>query len=401
MSTSSLSSALRSGAWQPPWVERGVRCAVKYTQQIQEGQETFRHLIDRGRASACAPLARHWDTWNRQVVLLLLLLWQLARAHKPCWYRHPLHMGGNWLLFTYAEGVPVVRICGPSSFAFVLASGEESNIVVYDACEDAGVHNATTVVISSPKRSRYKEFQKAPDVALRYLPVWTLEELQACRSVCYAALSSDLVNSLFAYAGGIARVVLQDQKADDVVKAVLSADLYKMLAATAQPDTGDDMCHRLLHIHPEADLQTTRVTFPSTDVAAKIAERLVLDQSLFSRWFIATVDTPSLQTYRASFLKRRPTSCYVRRRVPHSTAGRGTSGTKRKGDEAMGTVTLSPSPHDASMRDAKAAVPQRLIRTCAPSEKPFRAWMLCCPPTGVLPDDGGREHLCSLNHCKI
>ena len=301
------------------------------------------------------------------------LLWQLARAKKSCWYKHPLHMSGNWLFFTYNEdGAPVVRVCVSSSVEFVLASGDADSIVVYDACEDAGVHNATTVVISSPKRSRYKEFQKVPGVALRYLPVWTLEELEACRSICYADISSDVVSNLFAYAGGIARVVLQDQKTDDVVKAVQSADLYKLLAAAARPDAGDDVYNRLLHIHPAADLKTTRVTFPSSDIASEIAERLVFDQGLFCRWFIATVDNPSLQTYRgilfekeAHFLLRRGGMFRIRR------LDGGTSGSKRTSEDARDTVALSPSLHDAALRDAKAVVPSAADTYVRPSGKTF------------------------------
>lgn len=281
----------------------------------------------------------------------LYMLWQLARARKTCWYKCPMYGGGNWLVFTFVDGVPVVQL-GHTSDSFMIASAYPGNVFVYDSCEKVDLMNALTIVISSPKRTRYQDFEKSGGVERRYLPVWTLDELEACRGVCYPALPSKEMRRLFRYAGGIARVVLQHRKLRTVEEAVLSADLYKLLATASLPDTGDDMCHRLLHIQVEADLQTTLVGFPSEAVAEKIAQRLVLNQSLFSRWFIHTIENPGLQRYRGTLFDKHAhallcTGGIFRARRLDSDG----SGSKRKGEESRETVELPSSALQQTLTD--------------------------------------------------
>ena len=64
----------------------------------------------------------------------------------------------------------------------------------------------------SPQRQVYRWATKSPSSHLLFLPFWTLEELQACRSfvtVFEEGLSSGLVTEAYEIAGGIPRTVLQ------------------------------------------------------------------------------------------------------------------------------------------------------------------------------------------------
>jgi hypothetical protein len=281
------------------------------------------------------------------------ILWQLSKAHKTCWYKNPLLCGGNWLVFTYNEaGNPIVRMCAGASMAFVLASKDPAHTIVYDACDIAGIHQATTLVISSPKWSRYSGFITAPDVCHRYLPLWSHEELHTCARTCYGDDSH--VDELYAYAGGIARVVLQpkDKRLDELKQTVSRVDLGAVVATTAKPDSGDDACHSIVHIHVYADLSTTRVQFASDVIAAVIADRLSHDPGMFARWFIAANDNPTLHTYRA-ILFGKHAHTMVQRGGTSSAVTHGLLGT---GEEEAGHVSGHKRKH-AAIDDDTSATP--------------------------------------------
>lgn len=64
----------------------------------------------------------------------------------------------------------------------------------------------------SPQSQVYRWATKSPSAHLLFLPLWTLDELQACRSlvtVCEKGLSSQSVTEAYEIAGGIPRTVLQ------------------------------------------------------------------------------------------------------------------------------------------------------------------------------------------------
>jgi hypothetical protein len=45
---------------------------------------------------------------------------------------------------------------------------------------------ATTLVFSSPKRDNYRLLLKAPASTIRYMPVWSWEDIEACHTLLYA-----------------------------------------------------------------------------------------------------------------------------------------------------------------------------------------------------------------------
>ena len=80
----------------------------------------------------------------------------------------------------------------------------------------AVARKATTVLLSSPERNRYKEFLKLLKSTTLYMPLWTDDEIEACRSVLHPHLSIDFVQSLQLKWGNIPRYVLEKVRINSV-----------------------------------------------------------------------------------------------------------------------------------------------------------------------------------------
>lgn len=103
---------------------------------------------------------------------------------------------------------------------------------------------------------------------LRYMPVWRIDELEACRSSCYPFIAPEDVQSKYAHCGGSARFVLSSlgYKAE-LEEALQSYDIERAIQAVTSGRGSDTaICHRLLHIFPAEDFQTYSVGFASQQV---------------------------------------------------------------------------------------------------------------------------------------
>ena len=110
--------------------------------------------------------------------------------------------------------------------------------------------NAKTILIYSPKRDHYANFDNYPGATIRYMPVWNWEEIDTCNDAIYVHQRSK-VKQLFLKWGGIPRFVLE--KANDPVQqrkledAIVRCDesIFRYLGESEIPD---DMSHKLFHI---------------------------------------------------------------------------------------------------------------------------------------------------------
>ncbi len=57
---------------------------------------------------------------------------------------------------------------------------DESVIYLVDGREAQDV-NARTLLVISPRISLYNDFIKLPGTIIRYMPIWSGEEIEACR----------------------------------------------------------------------------------------------------------------------------------------------------------------------------------------------------------------------------
>jgi len=116
---------------------------------------------------------------------------------------------------------------------------------------DPGDLPAKTIVISSPNRRLYKDFEKQNNVTTRFMPVWTWEEIDACYHTCFPSLDASTVNKLYDIWGGIPRYVLS--KANDpsslrlLESAINMVDKAECLHAIGGIEA-NEISHRVLHI---------------------------------------------------------------------------------------------------------------------------------------------------------
>jgi hypothetical protein len=120
------------------------------------------------------------------------------------------------------------------------------------------VVSAFTVLITSPKRERYKEFFKMVDCEMLTFPVFYRHEIQDMLFTCFQHLLLEEENVWERYKkwGGIVRYVLtksgagSQQLLEDALTAIDLDDLIFHLGARAI-ESDDKASHRLLHLKPE------------------------------------------------------------------------------------------------------------------------------------------------------
>ena len=124
------------------------------------------------------------------------------------------------------------------------------------------VTSAFTVLITSPKRERYKEYFKLVDCEMLTVPVFFRHEIGDMLRTCFQHLvpQEALVWERYSKWGGIVRYVLakQGQSSQNLLLASLtSIDLDDLIFHLgAEEIEGDDKAsHRLLHLKPAGEVQ--------------------------------------------------------------------------------------------------------------------------------------------------
>ncbi|CAG8844860.1 40041_t:CDS:2, partial [Gigaspora margarita] len=69
---------------------------------------------------------------------------------------------------------------------------------------------AKTILVCSPRKGNYREFDKYIGSTIRYMPVWTFNEIEECRSNIFNHLGIDKIKNLYMRWGGIPRFVLEN-----------------------------------------------------------------------------------------------------------------------------------------------------------------------------------------------
>ena len=109
---------------------------------------------------------------------------------------------------------------------------------------------AKTILICSPLKSHYKVFDgRIPDI--RYMPVWTWNEISKCKDDIFANLSKDEVRELYIKWGGIPRYILEGAHAIGIQKQLdgaintCSESIFRYIGGDVAKD---DISHKLIHI---------------------------------------------------------------------------------------------------------------------------------------------------------
>eukprot|EP00158_Paraphelidium_tribonemae_P005208 Partr_v1_DN27225_c1_g1_i6_m38409 putative crinkler (CRN) family protein len=129
------------------------------------------------------------------------LLLQLARSGATVVYENAVE--GSSLYLLSPDGVK--EGTRQTLHPYLLSS---STFYIVDGMEPLRAAAAKTILLTSFRKEIWHQFSKGP-CTLRYMPLWSREEILNCRSLLYPTLSEDLVEGLYLKWGGIARYVLK------------------------------------------------------------------------------------------------------------------------------------------------------------------------------------------------
>ncbi|KAI8894042.1 hypothetical protein BC833DRAFT_531060 [Globomyces pollinis-pini] len=157
---------------------------------------------------------------------------------------------------------------------------EASTFYIVDASKPVDVA-AKTILLSSPRRDVWYKFSD-DHCDIRYMPIWSYEEIELCRGALFDDLSSAQVECLYGKWGGIPRYVLeyadnpfQQSKLDSAIKAV---DLDLLVKAIGNLEASDSATHRLLHLNVADDFCTIQYFLASEYVADQVYLQLYTRQ---------------------------------------------------------------------------------------------------------------------------
>ena len=159
---------------------------------------------------------------------------------------------------------------------------------------------ARTLVFSSPKRENYRFTLKSTASTMRFLPVWSWEEIETCRQLLYAndpIRTPEAVEEAFMRWGGIPRYVLEkigDEGANsELAEAISGSDLRLVLNSVGQIDTAPETSHRVLHISTcSPKYLKTGVGFGSDFIRLCVTKLLLSRQRAELAYFACHDDNP-------------------------------------------------------------------------------------------------------------
>ncbi|KAI3644083.1 hypothetical protein MP228_010247 [Amoeboaphelidium protococcarum] len=143
--------------------------------------------------------------------------------------------------------------------------------------------SCVTLFISSPLSDHFREYVMQKKATVWYLPVWTLEELSACRQECYSRFPQDTLLERFHMYGGVARSVFYDFKVGvryfredplEMQMALADVDAVRSLREFISLSRTSDITHTLLHM-AVGESQGSPYKFRHVDLASKyVGEQL-------------------------------------------------------------------------------------------------------------------------------
>lgn len=181
---------------------------------------------------------------------------------------------------------------------------------------------AFTIMITSPQRGRYKDFQNSKPCRLLEFPPFSWPEIQAMRDTCYPDMKVEDVEATYAFQGGIPRYVFTFSRSeldDEVEGALTNVKLSEMvhLLKGRIIESQEKQSHRLLHMLPMGVAPTTdgprpspstfdfyrpaALVFASKEVAARVYETLEAENA--HRLHTMLAEGPSSDTMAAFYGK--------------------------------------------------------------------------------------------------
>ena len=170
---------------------------------------------------------------------------------------------------------------------------------------------ARTLVFSSPKRENYKDTLKAPASTIRYLPVWSWDEIEACHALLYAddpTRPFSEVKAAYERWGGIPRFVLEKLRDEAgqllLEEAIDTANVRLIRNSVGQIDAAPEASHRLLHIQAQRPYVRKSVTIGTRYILDCLMNRFLEQQaSEVQDFLISSVSSSNLGTVRGDMFE--------------------------------------------------------------------------------------------------
>jgi hypothetical protein len=212
------------------------------------------------------------------------LLLQLARSGATVVYENALE--GSLYLFS-PDGVKE-----GTRQAFLPYLRSSSTFYIVDGMEPLRAAAAKTILLTSLRKDIWHQFSKGP-CTLRYMPVWSREEMFACRSMLYPTLSEDLVQDLYLKWGGIARYVLKfatdEEQQARLNEAMDVSNIDAVLQSFGGSGEKADASSRLIHRSVKDGFHSGPYLFASAYVVDQIYSRVYAkDRQHLIRFLSAT-----------------------------------------------------------------------------------------------------------------
>ncbi|GIL88107.1 hypothetical protein Vretimale_13970 [Volvox reticuliferus] len=219
----------------------------------------FDRMMDLHSSSECRFLITGTPGIGKSFFAVVLMGW-LAKEKKVSTI--VFDTSGVRYLFTFNNGMSVgVAVGHRKDFTEKLMNSATWWIIDTGTALERG---ANTVLLSSPNRELYKEFLKLQGSNVLYMPIWTDDEIEKCRSQVFPTIDLGLVRALRSRWGNIPRYVLEkaanvsaQHSLDDAISACNWED---MVTCIADPGVAKDVSHKLVHIKVKDDQYDQMIT---------------------------------------------------------------------------------------------------------------------------------------------
>ncbi|GLI68559.1 hypothetical protein VaNZ11_013022 [Volvox africanus] len=172
----------------------------------------------------------------------------------------------------------------------------------------------STVLLATLDKQRYNDFVKLSGATTLYMPIWTDDEIEECRSRLYPSLTDAKVRELMWKWGNIPRYLLDkamdeatQNKLEDVLKGCKWQDVIDCILA---PDIAPQTSHNLVHLEVVGDHYRRKVMKPASpyvEMERKAGkDHITQMQNLVH----LSMDTPALAATAGIFFER-----YAHRRL--------------------------------------------------------------------------------------
>ncbi|CAG8791798.1 25152_t:CDS:1, partial [Racocetra persica] len=144
---------------------------------------------------------------------------------------------------------------------------------------------AKLIMVSSPKKGIVERFVKAQRCKIFYMPTWSEDEIVDCHKRLYKEkITQESLKNKFELCGGIARwifdITILLEKIKNIIDKASTSINPRIIEYQGQPLIGDELTHKLIHIHTNLPSDYEETTDPYTDAICFFASQYVADKCL-------------------------------------------------------------------------------------------------------------------------